>query len=178
MFLALMAACQELSLSVPPGPISGNVPITLEGPAEAMDIFVDGLLIAQGEGPEVTWLWDTSAVEDGVHVVRGECGDLVEMATTEILGSIGDELPPAVEFISPQPGPVTLPVRISLRVQDNHEVASVQLLDGEVVLAVLLETPPWEVEISDLSAGEHTLLVQAEDEAGNVGEASLAIQVE
>lgn len=177
MILALLIGCESLSLSVPEGPLSGVVPITLIGPEQPMELFADGVSIGVGKGPEFTAEWNTALVDDGTHVLRGESGDLIALETAEVLASFGDSTPPEIALIAPQSGGVKLPFRVEWRIEEEFELASVQLSDGDVVLATLLNTPPWEVEIDELVSGDHTLFVYAEDVAGNTAQASVVIQV-
>lgn len=177
MMLAFVLGCVGVSLSIPVGPLSGVVPITLMGPEQPMELFVNGVSIGRGKGPEFVAEWDTTTVSDGMHVIRGESGELVALETVEVLGSFGDTTPPEIVFVSPESGRVRLPLRVEWRIAENHALSSVQLLDEDGILAELRPTPPWEVELAELSVGAHTLVILAEDETGNTDEASVEIDV-
>jgi len=178
--MLLLLACTEntVTLDVPADPLSGEVLLSVYGAADELRLQVDGVDIGMGVGPGVSVLWDSRAVDDGVHVVRGIGafdGMLEEVIQDVVVEQ--DTTPPSVVFLSPEEGQELVPelVLVELDVQDD-DVASVEVLVGEELLAELPAEGPWEVEW-DAPVGAHTLSARVTDEAGQTANASVTVEV-
>ena len=179
-FLAMLGcANNDLELKVPEGEISGIIPIKLNGSVDHLSLFIDGYCVAQKDGSELSFVWDSNTVEDGPHVIRGQGDtDLNIEVVVDVRAGAHDQRPPLVTLITPQTGPAAFPIRVSFLIEEDQKLESVEILDNQTILAVLLPEPPWEAEFYELPPGEHHLIVQAIDMAGNLGQDSVEIRTE
>ncbi|MEO1574754.1 MAG: Ig-like domain-containing protein, partial [Pseudomonadota bacterium] len=91
----------ELSLSVPAGPVTGNVDITVTASDDVavaqVSVTVDGLLIGTATAPPYVLTWDSSGALDGQHVVTATAQDTA--------GNVGAATPVLVQTQSGGPQP-------------------------------------------------------------------------
>ncbi|GEM_PF-4366325 len=195
--LGLVAGCgasDPVSLELDPGPLSGEVPVSLSGTADTLILYLDGEPVASGVTSPLTWTWDTTTSEDGLHLVRG-AGFTEDQAPAEdwlqvqVDQSLADAAPPQVSFLSPLDGqayPRDSDVFISLYVTDDVCLDDVRVYrsgDSEHshglddLLAVLPAEGPWELYWDDAAAGTWTLEAQALDCVGLTGSATVTIEV-
>lgn len=179
-FLAMLGCAKnDLELKVPEGDISGVIPIKLSGSVEHLSLLIDGYCVAKKDDSELSFVWDSSTVEDGPHVIRGVGDtDLSVEVVVQVRAGSHDQRPPMVSLITPQAGPAAFPIRVSFSIEEDQKLESVEILDNETVIAVMLPEPPWEAEFYELPPGEHHLIVQATDMAGNSGQDSVDIRTE
>jgi hypothetical protein len=89
-----------------------------------------------------------------------------------------DDDPPIISIITPQSGATTgSDFQMSGTVSDAHRLAYVMLqIDSEPFVPVQGDTF-WSYLLTNLTPGNHTLLIQAEDIVGNIGTRSVNISV-
>ena len=174
--------------------VSGQVPFTGRAVAEGFEYF--RLQVGQGLNP-LAWLqigedaakpvsdgelgvWDTTGLNGLYTVQLLVVAEEQEVKTATIQVTV-DNQPPEVsirfpingqQFTFPDENQVTLQAEAS----DEFTLASVEfILDGKLVAS--LATPPfaypWQVNL-----GAHHLLVRAQDQAGNSGEAAIEFVVD
>ncbi len=175
MFVWLLACTPDpgLELTVPTGPLSGEVPVTLSGAADELAIYADGQALGGGKGPTISVIWDTSQLMPGTHVLRGSGWVKSEefQVQQEVEVVAGDLTAPVVSITAPadQAEVGQLPLTISFTVEEEDSLASVRLLEGGVLLQELPTTGPWGAELAEMEPGFHTFTVEATDVSGNVG---------
>ncbi len=181
--LLLLLACapSDLELIVPEDPLSGEVEVSLTGSADQLLILVDGAVLGGGPGPGLTLTWDTSTVEPGGHVLRGQGFTGSQQPAETIVAVVVEgtvDQAPVVEFLEPLDQEVLSPgiVSVLLAVESETPLDTVRLVaDGEL-LADLPVDGPWEADW-ELTLGEHELEATAWDLAGNVGSTSIEVSV-
>ncbi|MCM3784603.1 S-layer homology domain-containing protein [Neobacillus mesonae] len=114
------------------------------------------------------YTWDTTKTEDGEHVVTAEAGE-ESVSANIIVDNTPPSISPNLEEGKEYRGEFTIDADISDELAGVKE--SRAELDGEVI------TLPYETSSSKLSAGEHQLKIQAEDQAGNVSEVEIGFTV-
>lgn len=168
-----------MELLVPMGTLSGEVPVTLNGEADELAIFADGVSLGGGTGPTLSVVWDTTVVTPGAHILRGSgwVGSKEFQVQQEVEVGAGDLTAPIVNITSPSDGAEVegLPLTVAFTVQEDDALDSVRLLQGSTILQELPTTGPWSVELATLEAGNHTFTVDATDLAGNVGTDSVTV---
>jgi membrane peptidoglycan carboxypeptidase len=125
-----------------------------------------------GAGPvtdELLGAWDTSPLADGLYVVRLQVVDKNQRVQTALLQVTVDNTPPAVQVLYPQAGQVSgETLSLQAEASDNTALARVEwLLDGRRLDE--RSAPPY-LLVVQAAAGEHTLVVRAYDQAGNLSE--------
>ncbi len=113
--------------------------------------------------------WDTSALADGLYVVRLQVVDKNQRVQTALLQVTVDNTPPAVRILYPQAGQISgETLSLQAEASDNTALARVEwLLDGRRLDE--RSAPPY-LLVVQAAAGEHTLVVRAYDQAGNLSE--------
>lgn len=170
------------TLTLPPDPLFGLVAGRASAEAERIVIAVDGDEIGGGEGPEVDFVFDSTLVDDGSHLVRAtayvgeDAADGWQMV--QVRQSAGDHEPPRVRFLAPVEGAV-IPEEpyVILDVGDDVGVSHVEVRDGDVLLGVLPPEGPWELRWQDAPEGRHTLVAEVTDVADNRTTAEVHIVV-
>lgn len=112
--------------------------------------------------------WDTTVVKDGEHNVTAEAGEEAVSADI-IVDNTPPSIIPTVEDGKEYRGELTIDAVIADELAGVKETHAE--LDGEDI------TLPYETSSSKLPAGEHTLKIQAEDQAGNVSEKEINFTV-
>ncbi|WDH82936.1 MULTISPECIES: S-layer homology domain-containing protein [Paenibacillus] len=110
------------------------------------------------------YAWDTRKAEDGEHDLTAEAGE-ERVSASVIVDNTAPNINPNLEEGKEYRGEFTIDAHITdelAGVKESHAE-----LDGEVI------TLPYETSSSKLSAGEHQLKIQAEDQAGNMSEVAI-----
>jgi uncharacterized protein (TIGR03382 family) len=184
--LAFLMGCSnagEVTLEVEPGPVFGDVPITLTGDGDTLVLYIDGEPVASSQSSPLSWTWDTRTVTDGVHLVRGagfqgqeEPAEDWQEVTVE--QALGDSEPPEVRFSSPQDGgayPKGSDIFIALQVSDDTCIEDVRVYrygeststhSHQDLLAILPPEGPWELYWEQAAEGSWQLEAHVEDCVG------------
>ncbi|PYF97860.1 Lamin Tail Domain [Georgenia satyanarayanai] len=148
----------------PAGYEGGNIPMGDTNDSKydnypAVFTIPDDAYVAQG------YTWDTTDVEDGTHTVSATDGE-VTAAADVVVDNTAPEVTPAFTAGSRTEDRLQGRIVLDAVITDatTEVVDVVATLDGEVVEL------PQETSSTELSTGEHTLVVTATDTAGNVGE--------
>lgn len=121
-----------------------------------------------------------TAIQPGTAEITASSGGLSNSATVTVI----DENAPTVSIISPVAGTtVEGNVTVAARINDDHSVASASLsVDGievdssqPTIGAGGTVNLTW--DSNGAAAGEHTLTVEATDAAGNIGSASVDVDI-
>ncbi|MCB9792480.1 MAG: FG-GAP repeat protein [Alphaproteobacteria bacterium] len=182
-----LSACAEppLELTVPPGPLSGTVAVSLSGNYDQLVIEADGVVLGGGPGPALSVGWDTSTSAPGLVTVRGQgfsgSDDPVEVSQqVEVGAGEADETPPTVGFLAPLAGDV-IPMGEAFFVEvdalDAGGLARVALSVDGALLGELPGEGPFEWAWTPAAEGPATLSVEAEDLAGNLASAGVQVDV-
>jgi hypothetical protein len=113
-----------------------------------------------------SYLWNTSGLPAGEYVLSAECGAAQDDMTVEIV----DAVPPMVEITAPENGVITQQDILLVQgwSRDNIAVDRVEVAFDEGGYQTATGTDSWsvEVDISDLSLGDHQLIARAVDQSG------------
>jgi Bacterial Ig domain len=180
-----------VSISAPSGGATVGGTVSVSGTASdtgglaGVSVSVDGGLYQPATG---TSSWtdgvDTSSLADGTHTVTARAIDTSGNAATASVSvnvQNADTTAPSVQISSPAAG-ATLSgtTTVSGTAADNIQVASVAIaVDGGAYTAAQ-GTTSWSSTLAtgSLVNGAHTLTVRATDGSGNVGTASLSVNVQ
>lgn len=150
-----------------------------------VDILVNGTLLEAFNGGPYRATWDTSALANGSYTLRAVAVDEAgnegaAQVQVTVQGAIEDTTPPTVAFTAPSAGAtVSGRVQLTANAADDFGVRQVAfIVDGEVVAEV--QAPPFQAvwDATAAAEGEHTLVVQAVDAAGNQADDTIAVTVE
>ncbi len=108
-----------------------------------------------------TYAWDTTKVADGKHIVKAQDRDN-EVTSTIFVDNTAPQVKTTVEEGKEYKGVFTIDTDVTDEIAGVNTVQV--LLDNEQI------TVPYETASSQLTPGEHTLTVVAEDKVGNVTE--------
>ncbi|MFQ5945180.1 MAG: N-acetylmuramoyl-L-alanine amidase [Anaerolineae bacterium] len=155
----------------------GTTPVVVSSTSpsvERVDLYLDGELVAETEGRELTWDWETASFGDGEHTLQavavGAGGRTSQASCTVVTDNAGPTGSLAVGdgsgFIN------TLIAGITLVAEDAASGVSAMRFstDGETYSdwEPFAETREWLFE----EEGPHQLFAQFQDAAGNVSEPS------
>ena len=128
----------------------------------------------------------TGLAADTVHQLTAKAHDAADNQqagapfTIRTLVASSDTQAPQVTLVSPAAGPVAGQVTIEVTATDNVGVANVVFrLDGQALGAPVVTAPytlTWDT--TTVADGAHTLIAEARDAAGNVGTATVTVQVQ
>jgi hypothetical protein len=180
-----------VSISAPSGGATVGGTVSVSGTASdtgglaGVSVSVDGGLYQPATGTS-SWTdgLDTTSLADGTHTVTARAIDTSGNAATASVSvnvQNADTTAPLVQISGPVAG-ATLSgtTTVSGTASDNVQVASVAVsVDGGVYVAAQ-GTTAWSYALSTtaLSNGAHTISVRATDASGNVGTASVTVNVQ
>ncbi len=141
----------------------------------AVELHVDGAVVATDTAAPYSFAWDTQAVPDGAHTLTvraldpsGNAGDSAPVSVTV---ANNDTTPPTTGITSPAAGAVVSgTITVTTSSSDDVGVASVELLlDGNVIATAT--SAPWSLTWDTRTAANkaRTLQARARDAAGNTG---------
>ncbi len=142
----------------------------------AVELHVDGALVATDATAPYSFAWDTLPVPEGAHTLTARAIDLAGNTSTsapvEIEVDNLDVTAPVATITSPAPGTTVSGTRtVSTTASDDFGVTAVELhVDGALIAT---DTPsPYNISWSTYAVpnGPHTLQTRARDAAGNVGQ--------
>jgi hypothetical protein len=134
-----------------------------------------------GTGPTFTYIWDTTAASNGLHVLSARARDGANLTTTSTavnpIVSNGDTTPPTVTVTSPTAGSTLAgTITITVSATDNVAMAGVQfLLDGANLGAEVLGSGPtytFSWNTTPAMNGSHTLSARGRDVTNNMAVAT------
>jgi hypothetical protein len=180
-----------VSISAPSGGATVGGTVSVSGTASdtgglaGVSVSVDGGLPQPATG---TASWtdgvDTTSLADGTHTVTARAIDTSGNAATASISvnvQNADTTAPSVQIASPVAG-ATLSgaATVSGNASDNVQVAGVAVSVDGGGFSSAQGTSAWSYALSttSLSNGAHTISVRATDASGNVGAASVAVNVQ
>jgi len=186
----------EVSIVSPPDGtvIAGLVNVSVAGSDDvgvtAVELLLDGNILAVDTAAPFAFTWDTTRSADGIHTLQGRAYDAAGNAATShpvsitVENTVPDASPPQVTITSPEDGAnVSKLAKIQVRAIDDTRLAQLNLLiDGNLSRttgcdANLCEMQvPWNTRKE--TVGRHTLTAVAYDEAGNEGFTTITVIVE
>ena len=142
----------------------------------AVELHVDGALVATDTSAPYSFAWNTASVPDGAHTLTvralDQVGNAGQSAPVEITVQNVDATPPATAITSPTQGTAVAGTRtVYATATDSFGVTAVELyVDGALVGTDT--TSPYSFSWSTYAVpnGPHTLHTRARDAAGNVGQ--------
>ncbi|MDY0269297.1 S8 family serine peptidase [Trichloromonas sp.] len=167
--------------------VSGAVVVTANATdnlaVNRVDLLIDGKVFATDESAPHSFSWETASLADGWRTLSAiaydEAGNVGTSAEIMVLVSnpTQDVEAPTVEILSPYAGDtVAKKVTVNAAANDNVAVTRIDLsVDGKLTKTVYASTLSHILNTARLSAGAHTLSVQAFDAAGNIGEDSVIV---
>ena len=160
--------------------VSGVITIEVEASDDVGVAYVEFIatttLLATIETPPYTITWDTTTIEDTniAMIVKAydDSGNMGQVEGGWVLG-IDNTLPEAT-FVSPVDGvTVSKLVKVVATASDtgyNGKIMRMRLLvDGVVKFDRAVSTLKYGLNTRKITSGEHTLVVEAYDRAGNIG---------
>lgn len=150
-----------------------------------VDFYVNGQLIGSDSSSPYSFNWDSKMVADGAVLIlakafdaTGNVGVSNTINVTVNNAVVTDTTAPIVIIKSPVNGANVKSgtVSISASATDNINVVSMKLyIDGSQKATSLLGGLNYSWNTRKVSVGQHTIKVQAYDEAGNIGETSIIV---
>lgn len=149
-----------------------------------VDLYVGGSIMGTKTAEPYDFVLDTTELTEGYNELIAEAYDTSGNIgySTDIMINVdnipeGDMTPPVVTFVSPEDGvSITKSSKVEIIASDETGVTGMTLyLDGNIVKVSKRSTIKYIVMAKKISAGEHELLAEAYDAAGNVGETSIII---
>jgi hypothetical protein len=131
-----------------------------------------------------TYALDTTTLSNANHTITSKATDgagniSTASVTVQVSNTTADATAPTVAITTPQNGATTTTgvVSVTGNAGDNVGVAAVSIaVDGGVPTAAT-GTTSWNVVTSSLGAGSHSISARASDAAGNVGTATVTVNV-
>jgi Bacterial Ig domain len=180
-----------VSISAPSGGATVGGHVSVSGTAAdagglaGVSISVDGGLSQPATG---TSSWtdgvDTTSLADGTHTITARAIDMSgNAATASVAVNVqnADTTAPTIQISSPAAGATLSGVAtVSGTASDNAQVASVAVSVDGGAYAAAQGTASWSYALAtgSLANGTHTVSVRATDSSGNVGAASVAVNVQ
>jgi hypothetical protein len=179
----------SVSLASPPAnsTLRGTVPVAanatdLNGIA-MVEFLLDGTVSLVDSAPPFRWDWDTNTSFDGAHTLSARASDGAmnnRTASIQVLVQ-NDWTPPNVRILSPAEGAtVNSTVRVLANASDDFGLAKVSFfLDGALQQENNSGGPTftWDWDTATAFNGPHTVLVRAEDGAGQAARSTVNVSV-
>jgi subtilisin family serine protease len=161
---------------------SDNVGVT------AVGLYLDGALLATDTSPPFSFVWDTTAVNDGTHSLQALASDAAGNSATSTVVSVmvnngvAVTTPPTVAITSPADGStVSKTVKINVSAVDAVQLQRVEAyVDGKMlssascVASTCTASFSWNTS-KGVAKGMHTISASAYDTAGHKGSASATV---
>jgi thermitase len=180
----------SVTISNPPPSSSLQAAVTVQGNAIAptslssIELWVDGVKNSTTTAASFSFNWNTTAVANGPHtltvIAREPTGVSGQAAVNVSVNNVTpDTTAPSVGISSPANGSTVaglVPVQGSAT--DNVGVVKIQVfVDGTPGATTSSSSFSFNWNSSLAANGSHTLMVQASDAAGNLGQASTTVSV-
>ncbi|MGZ5279042.1 MAG: Ig-like domain-containing protein, partial [Pseudobdellovibrionaceae bacterium] len=165
--------------------VKGIIPINVSAADNTavtrVDLFVDGKLIGSDAMAPYAFSWSTSTLADGNHTLNAKAYDAAgNMGSASITVSVRntiDSVAPVVTISNPLSGSI-LKANVSIQssATDNIGVVSMVLyVDGVQKASSSSGALNYTLNSRKMSAGLHTMRVDAKDAAGNLGTKSIQV---
>ncbi|NND60728.1 MAG: hypothetical protein HKN49_10715 [Gammaproteobacteria bacterium] len=167
-------------------PVSGIVTVSVDATDNvglaAVELRVDGVVLAVRTLPPYLFSWDTTLYADGVHSLQAAATDTngnttVSDAVDVIVDNTlpPDTTPPVVAVTTP-PSPLGGTVLFEIDAADDTAVAVVRLYIDDALIGSAT-VPPYQVSWDStlVADGMHNLRAEAEDTAGNLGNSDVLV---
>jgi hypothetical protein len=148
-----------------------------------VEFFVDATPIGKAAAAPYQVSWDSTQVADGAHTLLARATDTSgNQANASIPVTVdqagADTTPPSVRIDAPLGGStIGGIVKVKSTITDNKGVVSATLKVDAVSKGDLTAPPwQWDLDTTKLSDGSHTLRVEAQDAAGNLGYAEISMK--
>lgn len=167
--------------------ITVSVSATDDVGVERVKLYIDGALFATSTTEPYRFYWDTKSVSDGYHEVSAMAFDTsgnVEYSNPITVhvsnAATQDTTLPTVSITSPADGTyISYRVTIKVVASDNIGVSRMELyIDGVLKVVKSKSSITWRWNARKASKGEHIILANAYDEAGNVDTDSITVYKE
>jgi subtilisin family serine protease len=171
------------------GIVAVDVAATDAGGVAKVDLYVNGKLVSTDTISPYGFAWDTGGLPDGAATLVAKAVDAAGNIGTSTQVSVtvaNDKVPPVAQILSPAPGAtVTGTVNISASATDNQRVAKITMtIDGREVAVAYGSSISyaWNAGANARRGRKatgapttSTIVVIAEDTAGNRGTASQSV---
>ena len=150
-----------------------------------VELYIDNLFFDTRTSMPYDFSWDTNDLLVGSYELSADAYDAAgNIGYAEIITvhkqPEGDVTPPIVSFICPNDGAVILKLaKINASASDDIGIVKMRLyIDGDLKVTKTRSIIRYTLNARKFTAGDHILLVEAEDAAGNVGSASITITID
>lgn len=164
--------------------VKGTTPLEVEAhdniALKEVRLFLDAKPLAFLTTTPFVYSWDTRSVADGPHTLsaqaRDEEGNFSALASLQV---IVDNTPPQVRWMTPQDKEVLRgTVKLEWTSEDNQRLAREVLSIDDKVLVENPKQRSFRLDTGVFSEGNHRLVVQVVDGAGNSAEAVITLTVD
>ena len=171
--------------------VSGSVTVSVSATddvgVERVELYDNGTRFAVSTTEPYSFYWETTSVSDGYHEVSARAYDTSENVgysnaiTVDVSNAAAqdpqDITPPTVSITSPADGScISDRVTIQAGASDNMGVSRMEIyIDGVLKAAKSKSSITYRWNTRKVSTGEHIILAEAYDEAGNVGTDSITV---
>jgi len=175
----------SISSPAPSTSVSGTVMVVAAATdnkgVTGVEFYLNGVLQSTDNTAPYTYNWDTSSLGTGMYTLMAKAFDEAgNVGQSEVMVAVaGDTTPPAVDISAPGNNvQVSGTVTISGSASDNTGVTKMELYDNGALVFAGNQTP-FSYNWNSVTAanGSHLLTVKAFDVAGNIGSATVSVQV-
>jgi RHS repeat-associated protein len=157
-------------------------------PIDRVEFYVDGSLVETTTSPSETFkfTWESTTVQDGPHAIEVKSYDYLSRVSTDSVNVIVDNTAPTVVINSPAEG-ATLKGNVSVSASSSDELSGVATMEFYALRfgyyfiyygAVETTSYTWLWDTTLDADGTYFVIILAADKAGNIGLASVEVEVE
>ena len=155
------------------GPSTTLTATTSSPTVERIELYLDDVLVAEVEGPTLTWEWDLTGVADGEHHYRAVAYSAGDRSTERSCTIVTDLTPPAGTVSAGDSGGFVNQHSVTLTFAVEDAVSGVAAMrfsnDSETYSDWEPFAETWEWSLSE-GEGTRQLFIQFQDGAGNISE--------
>lgn len=165
--------------------VAGEIPVRVRAADDigvtGVQFFLDNALVTDDASTPYGFDWDTTQFDEGGHTLKAIAEDTSGQTASHQIHVTVDHTPPTVRVLTPVDGS-TVGERIAVAVEATDEmgVEQVQIVVDDGVLAVRLDSQPWQttLDASALEPGLHRIVATAHDRAGHTAQHSVDVHLD
>lgn len=150
-----------------------------------VELYIDNIFFDTRTSMPYDFSWDTNDLLVGSYELSADAYDAAGNVGYAKIITVhkqpeGDVTPPTVSFICPNDGDVILKsAKINASASDDIGIVEMRLyIDGDLKITKTRSIVRYTLNTRKFTVGDHILLVEAKDAAGNVGSASITITID